>query len=277
MCELFALSSRKTSAVKYSIDEFARYGSGLRRNRQGWGVAFAKDRDTLVIKEVQRASRSRWVDFLENEGVKSHTMLAHVRLATRGRAAMENTHPFRHVLGGRSHVFAHNGTLKRLKRSHAPDERLFGPIGQTDSELAFSILMQDMHRIWEAEKDDIPPFDERMDIFAAFCTRMRRTGPANFLYYDGDTLFAHAHKRSYERRFWLTRPKPPGLQMKKTVAGETPETMQMEGIDIDTHRDRAVLLASVPLDDDGWEPLPENTVIAIRDGREVARQGGANG
>ena len=55
MCELFVMSSRKPAAVTYSLDEFSRNGSKLRHNRDGWGIAFARDRDALFVKEPQPA------------------------------------------------------------------------------------------------------------------------------------------------------------------------------------------------------------------------------
>ena len=33
-----------------------------------------------------------------------------------------------------------------------------------------------------------------------------------------------------------------------------------------------MIFASVPLDDFGWEPLPEGTALAVRLGEEVARR-----
>ena len=38
-----------------------------------------------------------------------------------------------------------------------------------------------------------------------------------------------------------------------------------------------VLFASVPLNDDAWQPIPEGTLIAIRKGHQVARVDQAGG
>ena len=43
--------------------------------------------------------------------IKTLLAIAHVRKKTRGRPALENTHPFKRTLWGRHWVFAHNGTL----------------------------------------------------------------------------------------------------------------------------------------------------------------------
>ena len=44
--------------------------------------------------------------------IRSENIVAHIRKATQGRVALENTHPFVRELWGRYWVFAHNGDLK---------------------------------------------------------------------------------------------------------------------------------------------------------------------
>ena len=50
MCELFAMSSYKPTALTYSLEEFSKNGSSLRSNRDGWGIALASDRDAILVK-----------------------------------------------------------------------------------------------------------------------------------------------------------------------------------------------------------------------------------
>ena len=50
MCELFALSSSVPTALTYSLGKFSRNGSRLRHNRDGWGIALARDRDAILVK-----------------------------------------------------------------------------------------------------------------------------------------------------------------------------------------------------------------------------------
>ena len=61
MCELFAMSCSKPSAVSYSLTEFARHGGVTYRNNSGWGIAYFQDREALVVKEAEPASDSAWV------------------------------------------------------------------------------------------------------------------------------------------------------------------------------------------------------------------------
>jgi predicted glutamine amidotransferase len=38
MCELFAISSAKAVAVRYSLNEFAKHGGLTHQNKSGWGI-----------------------------------------------------------------------------------------------------------------------------------------------------------------------------------------------------------------------------------------------
>jgi glutamine phosphoribosylpyrophosphate amidotransferase len=48
---------------------------------------------------------------------QERNVIAHIRKATQGGVALENTHPFQRELWGRYWVFAHNGDLKEYARA----------------------------------------------------------------------------------------------------------------------------------------------------------------
>ncbi len=130
MCELFAMSSRKPTPVTYSLEEFSRNGSELRHNRDGWGIAFARDREAFLVKEPQPASDSAWVKFVAEQPIKTTAAITHVGYATRGHHTMENTHPLRRALGRRTHLFAHNGTLTGIEQTMDETALRYLPIGE---------------------------------------------------------------------------------------------------------------------------------------------------
>src|SRR5205085_2616262 len=74
--------------------------------------------------------------------IKTLLAIAHVRRRTRGKVSLANTHPFVRELWGRTFTFAHNGTVKCVRRR--PLER-FKPIGNTDSEYAFCVMLEALH------------------------------------------------------------------------------------------------------------------------------------
>jgi glutamine amidotransferase len=182
---------------------------------------------------------------------------------------MENTHPFRRVLGGQTHVFAHNGTLDRIDKVVHKSALTYLPIGETDSELAFCLLLSRLKPLYA--RDEAPPLDLRFDTFLSVCDEMANLGSSNFLYYDGEVLFAHAHKRIYEEGGKHDGPKPPGLYLKQCSTCTYQEELCCPGLKVGLPDSQVVLLASVPLDDEGWEALDEGTVLAVKDG-EVLEQ-----
>src|SRR5207244_7112533 len=122
-------------------------------HKDGFGIAFFEGNGVRVFVDAQSARASPVADMVRRFPIRSGNIIAHIRKATQGRVALENTHPFMRELWGRYWVFAHNGDLKRFHpRLHAA----FRPVGDTDSELAFSWLMQELAKAHAA----LPPIAE---------------------------------------------------------------------------------------------------------------------
>lgn len=270
MCELFAMSSKQPATVNYSLDEFAKHGGGTYSNRAGWGIVFYEEGDARVIREPLPASDSPWVTFVREQELNSDCVIAHVRLANVGGPMLKNTHPFSRELGGRVHAFAHNGELKGLHNEVDLNALTFRPIGETDSELAFCLLMERLKPLWLAPQ--APSVEARLGVFAEFANDMARRGAANFLYADGDTLFVHAHRRIYEKDGQFSEPKPPGLSLRNCLACTSEPEYSVSGLKVDLTEHQVTLVASVPLDDSGdWVALPEGCALALQRGVEIAR------
>ena len=268
MCELFGLSSSAPVGMTYALHEFARHGGLLHRNKSGWGIAYRRDRDAILIKEPSPASDSVWVRFIESHPISTSTAIAHVRYATSGRPNYANTHPFIRELGGCNHVFAHNGGLLNIWDRMPLAAGGYQTIGETDSEHAFCVLLDSLRPLWRTPGKS-PPLDEKLDVIAGFAAGIRELGPANFLYSDGDSLIAHAHKRAWEEDGGFSDPRPPGLSV-LTMSGLD---LSVRGLQVSSAEEDIsfTAVASVPLTGDGWEPLPEGTIVALSQGEEVAR------
>ena len=111
MCELFAMSSRHPATVRMSLEEFSRHGGLAGPHKDGWGIAYYEDGDVRLIKEPFAASDSVCLRFVQDHPYRSSAVISHIRRATQGRRSLANTQPFARELGGRMHVFAHNGDL----------------------------------------------------------------------------------------------------------------------------------------------------------------------
>ena len=263
MCELFALSSHDPATVTLSLEVFAKRGGLTGPHKDGWGIAYYEDGGVLLIRDSGQASTSPWVTFVENQAPASRTVISHIRRATQGAVKLRNTHPFSRELGGTSHVFAHNGGLKGLDRFYDPARARFHPIGDTDSELAFCILMERMSEIWLAGTTP-PTRDDRLGIFNDFAADMVELGAANFLYADGECLFAHGHRRKQDDG----ETRPPGLYMLAQACPAEGASIATDGITVTGKDQQVVLFASVPLADEPWTPLEQGHVVMVADGEE---------
>ncbi len=92
------------------------------------------------------------------------------------------------------HVFAHNGHVPDIKSLGRFNSDSFRPIGDTDSEVAFCALLERIRPLWN-DRDTIPDLQARLGVVADFASDLGQFGLANFLYCDGDVLFAHGHRR----------------------------------------------------------------------------------
>jgi len=271
MCELFAMSSSRPTTVRYSLPEFARHGALTRSNRSGWGIAYYQGPDAVLVKEPSPAGNSPWVRFIADQDIASDCVIAHVRLATIGEPSLQNTHPFRRPLGGRAHIMAHNGTMRGLHEAVDHADLTDGPIGDTDSELAFCFLLEKMRKVW-TKVDGIPAWQARFERFVETAGELAAQGTCNILYSDGDALFAHAHKRIYERADGeFGEAEPPGLSIKEGMICDLGTRWSCHGLEVGGDCQETILLASVPLDEEGWEPLPEASAIAVRQGRVLEK------
>ena len=268
MCELFAMSSRYPSSVGFSLETLAQRGGHKGPHKDGWGVAYFEGRDVFLLRESSPAAESDLVRFMEVNGPPSNLVLSHIRLATQGRPALRNTQPFQRELGGRAHVFAHNGNMPSVEEACSLNTQRFAPVGDTDSEYAFCCLLERLGGVWDRSNGKLPSVEERLDIVAEFAASLRSSGPSNFVYADGDALFVHAHIRRQDDGI----ERPPGLHLLVRSSNEQAIDLTQSGVMLAPVAQELALVASVPLtDDEPWEPIAEGEVIALRQGCVWAR------
>jgi predicted glutamine amidotransferase len=270
MCELFAMSSRKASPTSYALHEFATHGGKRFRNKDGWGIALYQERDAYLFKEPMPASDSALVRLVEREQIPTRQLIAHIRLASVGLPRLENTHPFQRTLDGNVHCFAHNGGLSNFVDTDANPKIVKQMLGETDSEYIFCALLSRIRK--KPARASKPDLERRFEVFSAFAREMAQYGMANFLYSDGEALFVHAHQRRHETKNGVSEPKPPGLYIWSPASLTDSFHWKVRGARIEDIDPQTVLVASVPLDDRDWEPLPEGTALVIKDGIILLRE-----
>ena len=263
------MSSRLPAEVRFSLEAFSRRGGLAGRNKDGWGLAYYVDGDVRLVKEPEPASDSACVRFLQEHPFASSMVVSHIRKATRGVPAMKNCQPFQRELGGRMHVFAHNGDLDLASLRARLPLGAHRPIGDTDSEYAFCALLNLMAPAWGGGA--LPALERRRRIVEDFAAAIREFGPANFIYTDGEAVFLHGHRRMHGDGL---PPHAPGLHMLQRHCGSRPSAWQGEGVDIAAQPEQDVLLAaSVPLTDEaGWRALTEGELVVACRG-QLGKQG----
>ena len=181
MCQLLGMNANTPTDVCFS---FAGLASRADEHKDGFGIAFFEDRGLRTFVDHHSARVSPVAELVKRYPIKSDNVIAHIRKATQGRVALENTHPFVRELWGRYWVFAHNGDLKRFEpRLHAA----FRPVGDTDSERAFCWLMQELAKAHAS----VPTVTELTHTLRELMPTIAAHGPFNLLLSNGQALWAH--------------------------------------------------------------------------------------
>ena len=192
MCRVFGCVAAEPASIRHELVEAE--NPLIRQSEEhdsGWGMAVYERADGLDPRCVRFAEAAfSDPDFIGATEMKGRIFNVHVRRATMGGLALENTHPF--CLG--SYSFGHNGTILRYPRllEHPSVAR---PNGDTDSEAFFNFLMT----IYDAG-------DPIGSLRGAIQTTVERSpfSGLNFLFSDGDRLFAY--RLGLFELHWLHRP-----------------------------------------------------------------------
>ena len=181
MCQLLGMNANTPTDLMFSFTGFARRAE---EHKDGFGIAFFEDAGVRLFVDPQSARSSPVAEMVRHYPIRSSNIIAHIRKATQGRVALENTHPFQRELWGRYWVFAHNGDLKNFApRLHSA----FHPVGNTDSELAFCWLMQELAKAHAA----MPSISELSQTLGELTPRVAAHGTFNFMLSNGEALWAH--------------------------------------------------------------------------------------
>lgn len=239
MCELYGINSAAPVRANECLRVFYRDSV---EHPHGWGLAWREGDAAFLHKEPVRAIDSPALSRLLAEPICSAHLLAHIRYATMGTMSCENSHPFlRDDLFGRQWVIAHNGTIL--------DARLidgYGALaaGDTDSEQVVIFLVDRLDEL--AQRTGAPlTFGERFVALSHAVEELSRANKLNLIIDDGEYSYVHTNTLNHTL------------------------FVRIEG--------DAAHFCTRPIEDGlGWEPLPQNRLIAYRDGRMV-RMGARHG
>jgi len=242
MCELFAMNASEAIDVKRYLTTLKPRGGKLAPHADGWGVAYYEGRAVRIFKDPTPAAKSPFLTLLARHKLESSAVIAHIRKANPsvfGRRTA-NTHPFERELNGRAWVFAHNGKLPGLTDFGMRQDSYFKPLGDTDSEFAFCLIMDSLARA--TRFDDQHSTQKLARIIRAEADSLSEFGEFNFLLSDGESLFVHAHTRLHK------------LQFSSTGSAHT--------------LDKTVI-ATEPLSSEPWEAFEPSSFHVFQNGRDI--------
>ncbi len=250
MCQLLGMNANVPTDVMFSFAGLARRAD---EHKDGFGIAFFEDRGLRTFVDPRSARESPVAELVRRYPIKSDNVIAHIRKATQGRVALENTHPFVRELWGRYWVFAHNGDLKDFRpRLHAA----FRPVGDTDSERAFCWLMQEMAKAHAA----VPDVAELTHTLRELLPQPAAHGSFNLLLSNGQALWAHCSTRLH----FVERAHPFGR------ATLSDEDVSVDFAALTTPEDRIAVVATEPMTcDEAWQAIAPGGLRVFAGGRAV--------
>jgi len=250
MCQLLGMNANTPTDVMFSFTGLATRAD---EHKDGFGIAFFEGCGVRLFVDHHSARHSPVAELVKHYSIKSGNVIAHIRKATQGRVALQNTHPFQRELWGRYWVFAHNGDLKDFHpRLHAA----FRPVGDTDSERAFCWLMQELAKAHA----NVPSIAELTRTLAELVPTLAAHGSFNMLLSNGQALWAHGSTSLH----WLVRQHP------FSHAALRDEDLSVDFSSHTTPADRVAVIATEPLtSDEAWHAFAPGELRVFVDGAPV--------
>ena len=251
MCQLLGMNANTPTDVMFSFTGLATRAD---EHKDGFGIGFFEGRGARLFVDAQSARLSPVAELVKTWPIHSNNVIAHIRKATQGVVALENTHPFARELWGRTWVFAHNGDLKDFRpRLHGS----FRPVGDTDSEHAFCWLMQELAKAHAG----VPAVAELSCTLRELLPQLHRHGTFNMLLSNGQALWAHGSTKLH----WLLRQHP------FRSAALRDEDLQVNFASHTTPQDRVAIIATEPLTaDEAWAAFAPGELKVFVDGVPLA-------
>ena len=254
MCQLLGMNCNVPTDIVFSFTGFATRGGRTDVHNDGWGIAFFEGAGVRHFVDHDAAIASPIADLIKRWPIKSKNVIAHIRKATQGRVALENCHPFVRELWGHYWVFAHNGDLKNFTPALTG---AFRPVGNTDSEMAFCYLLQELRRRFG---DIAPPLPELSSALRELATQIAAHGPFNMMLSDGSALFAHCSTNLH----YIIRQHP------FATAALSDEEMTVDFSTVTTPNDRVAVIVTSPLtNNETWTQFAPGEMKVFVDGTPI--------
>jgi len=250
MCQLLGMNANVPTDICFSFKGFACRGGRTDHHSDGWGIAFFEDKGCRLFLDYLPSATSPVAELVQRYPIKSKNVIAHIRKATQGVVNLANTHPFQRELWGQYWIFAHNGDLKEL-----PDMTgdYYRPVGNTDSEHAFCLILEHLRQSFDAA----PSLTALAAALAAYVPSLAAHGVFNFMLSNGDWLFAHCATKLH----YIIRQAP------FAVAQLVDEELSIDFSEVTTPNDRVAVIATIPLTtNETWQAMSAGEMVYFNEG-----------
>ena len=257
MCQLLGMNCATPTDITFSFRGFSQRAGITSDHCDGFGIAFFEDKACRLFVDNQSAVESPIAELIRNYPIKSRNVIAHIRKATQGKITLENSHPFVRELWGRQWIFAHNGDL------HGFEPTLLGrftPIGNTDSELSFCYLLDQLVQKFGYEE---PSLDQIFDLLLEVSPKIAEHGTFNFCLSNGKALFSYAVTKLH----WLVREYP--FQPAQLVDLD----VEVDFSQHTTPEDRVAVITTEPLtQNEKWIVYKPGEMILFQHGQPIRKE-----
>ncbi|HUP94857.1 MAG TPA: class II glutamine amidotransferase [Burkholderiales bacterium] len=254
MCQLLGMNCNVPTDICFSFEGFHRRGGSTDTHADGWGIAFFEGPGCRIFLDSKPAVESAIAELVRNYPIHSMNVIAHIRRATKGIVALENTHPFMRELWGRYWLFAHNGTLANFSPALSGYYR---PVGTTDSERAFCYILE---RLRKAFPDEQPPLAECFGLLQEVTRELAQLGRFNYLLSNGEYLITHCS----DTLCYILRHAP------FARAHLIDQDVTVDFSALTTPQDKVAVIATTPLtDNETWTPMRAGELLAFQHGEAV--------
>lgn len=252
MCRLFGMSSApvRTQATFWLLDATDSLSGQSRRDPDGTGLGYFDADGTPQLHKAPVAAYDDRRFAADARKVESTTFLAHLRYATTGGLACDNTQPFEQ--DGR--LFGHNGVIEDLDSLDAElgEERALVH-GDTDSERFFALITREIRA-----RGDVCAGIEHA---ARWVARNLPVYSLNLVLATRDELWALRYPATHG--LYVLR-RPPGGHHGCRHLDHSGTAGRLRVRCGDLARAPAVVIASERMDDSpGWRPLSPGELIHV--------------
>lgn len=204
MCQLLGMNCAQKTDFCFSFAGFRLRGGLYDKHSDGWGLSIYEGRGLRTFTDTLPAAESPLAEMVSKYPIKTLNMISHIRYATQGhKGDLANVHPFQRELWGIQFAFCHNGDVPKFGSnkdwlSHpmlgSATERMFHPVGDTDSESLFCAILNALR----AEYNEPPTLPDLYKTLDNLCKEIVKgeedTSILNFLMCCGEyTQFAYSY------------------------------------------------------------------------------------